>query len=86
MNTPSWTLQDAKNRFSAVVDAALQGTAQRVTRRGRDAVVVIATREYERLLRTERTQADSLGALLLNMPQGGDAFERMDISPRDAAF
>ena len=30
-----WQLQDAKNRFSAVVDAALTGHPQRVTRRGK---------------------------------------------------
>ena len=30
-----WTLQDAKNRFSAVVEADLAGEPQRVTRRGR---------------------------------------------------
>ena len=30
-----WPLHDAKNRFSAVVDAALAGSPQRVTRRGR---------------------------------------------------
>ena len=37
-----WTLQDAKNRFSAVVEAALAGTPQEVTRRGKPAVVVVA--------------------------------------------
>ena len=35
-----WSLQDAKNRFSAVVDAAVGGDPQRVTRRGKPAVVV----------------------------------------------
>ena len=30
-----WTVQDAKNKFSAVVEAALAGTPQEVTRRGR---------------------------------------------------
>ena len=30
-----WSLQDAKNRFSAVVDAAVGGDPQRVTRRGK---------------------------------------------------
>ena len=30
-----WSLQDAKNRFSAVVNAALDGSPQMVTRRGR---------------------------------------------------
>ena len=29
-----WTLQDAKNRFSAVVEAALAGQPQEVSRRG----------------------------------------------------
>ncbi|MFM7228337.1 MAG: type II toxin-antitoxin system prevent-host-death family antitoxin, partial [Cyanobacteriota bacterium] len=28
----TWTLQDAKNRFSAVVDAAARGEPQKVTR------------------------------------------------------
>ena len=36
-----WTLQDAKNRFSAVVDAAMAGQPQQVTRRGKPAVVVL---------------------------------------------
>ena len=37
-----WTLQDAKNKFSAVVEAALSGAPQEVTRRGRPAVVVLS--------------------------------------------
>ncbi len=37
-----WSLQDAKNRFSALVNAALSGEPQRVTRRGQPAVVVLA--------------------------------------------
>ena len=54
----TWQLQDAKNRFSAVVDAALAGEPQQVTRRGKPAVVVLAVSEYERLCRgpTECTQ------------------------------
>lgn len=44
-----WTLQDAKNKFSAVVDAAMNGEPQHVTRRGQDAVVVVSAEEYERL-------------------------------------
>ena len=52
-----WPLQDAKNRLSAVVDAALAGDPQRVTRRGKPAVVVLAVDEYERLRRIEQTNA-----------------------------
>jgi prevent-host-death family protein len=36
-----WALQDAKNRFSEVVDAALEGQPQIVTRRGVEAAVII---------------------------------------------
>lgn len=50
-----WTLQDAKNQFSTVVNAALAGTPQEVTRRGKPAVVVLSTLEYHRLV----TQADA---------------------------
>ena len=49
-----WPLHDAKNRFSAAVDAALAGDPQWVTRRGRPAVVVIAVEEYERLTHVEK--------------------------------
>ena len=37
-----WTLHDAKNRFCSVVDAAMAGAPQDVSRRGRPAVVVIS--------------------------------------------
>ena len=36
-----WSLQDAKNRFSAVVDAALAGEPQEVSRRGKPAALVM---------------------------------------------
>ena len=49
-----WTLQDAKNRFSAVVDAALAGTPQQVTRRGKPAVVVVSAAAYAKLLAQAR--------------------------------
>ena len=45
----SWKLEDAKNRFSEVVREALANGPQRVTRNGRDAVVVVSAEEYERL-------------------------------------
>lgn len=43
----SWSLQDAKNRFSAVADMAWQGEPQIVTRRGKPLVVVISYAQYE---------------------------------------
>ena len=77
-----WPLQDAKNKFSAVVDAALAGEPQRVSRRGQPAVVVLAVEEYERLCRLEQATAPSLGELLLEIPQDDGEFERIPLDPR----
>ena len=74
-----WHLQDAKNRFSALVEAALGGEPQRVTRRGRPAVVVLAVEEYERLRLVERAKVPSLADLMLAMPQDDEEFERLPI-------
>lgn len=42
----TWKLEDAKNRFSEVVRRALAHQPQRVTRGGRDAVVVVSAEDY----------------------------------------
>jgi antitoxin Phd len=69
MHKTSWRLQDAKAQFSAVVDAALGGEAQLVTRRGKRAVVVIDANEYDRLRQGERAQAPGFIEHLLAMPR-----------------
>lgn len=48
----TWSLQDAKTHFSEVVRRARDEGPQRVTVRGHDAVVVMATEEVNRLLPT----------------------------------
>jgi len=78
-----WSLQDAKNRFSAVVDAALGGVPQQVTRRGRPVVVVIAADEYERLHQLQAAEAPSFADMLLAMPQDDGGFEHPSVRPRD---
>ena len=77
-----WPLQDAKNKFSALVNAALAGEPQRVTRRGQPAVVVVAADEYERLCRLEKANAPTLSELLLEIPQDDQEFDRLSISAR----
>jgi len=44
-----WRLQDAKNRFSEMVDKALTEGPQVVTRRGQEVVVVVAKEEFAKL-------------------------------------
>jgi prevent-host-death family protein len=82
----SWSLQDAKNRFSAVVEAALRQGPQEVTRRGRPAVTVIATAEYEGLRRAAAAARPDFRAHLLAIPPADpcadDEFPRARTEPR----
>ena len=81
-----WPLQDAKSKFSAVVEAAVAGHPQRVTKRGKPAVVVLAVDEYERLRRLEKAAAPAFADLLLAIPQDDEEFERLRLAPRQVDF
>ena len=81
-----WALQDAKDRFSAVVEAAIRGTPQRVTRRGKPAVVIISALDYDRLKHLEKAAAPSLPDLLLAIPQDGGSFSRLSSDLRTIEF
>jgi antitoxin Phd len=50
-----WQLQEAKNRFSAVVNEALSGDPQIITRHGEEVVVVLSLKEYRQLVSPEDT-------------------------------
>lgn len=78
------TLQDAKNRFSAVVDAALAGRPQEVSRRGKPAVVIVSATEYRRLVNAAEANRPSFADHLLAFP-GGDA-DRAKVEARDVDF
>ena len=93
MPRTQWSLQDAKNRFSAVVAAALAGTPQFVTRRGRSAVVVLAVDDYEKLRAKERLSQPSFIEHLLAAPKRPpeigdeeDLFPRLELEPRNVDF
>ena len=77
----TWKLEDAKNRFSEVVRLALAEGPQRVTRSGRDAVVVLSAAEYERLVASPVNLVDFLAASPLAAVL---AEEQLDLErPRD---
>jgi antitoxin Phd len=78
----NWSVQDAKNRFSEVVEAARR-SPQTVTKHGKPAVVVMDVMEYERLQRLERAQAPSFADVLLTMPQDDGEFRRGKVKMRD---
>jgi antitoxin Phd len=82
LSEASWSVQDAKNRFSEVIEAARR-TPQTVTKHGKPAVVVVDAAEYERLRRLERAQAPSFADVLLAIPQDDGEFPRADVHMRD---
>ena len=83
MQTKQWSLPDAKNKFSAVVDAAKQGKAQVITRRGVPSAVVLSMEEFEKFQRYEASKASSFIDHLLSMPTDDGEFERVDVRLRD---
>jgi len=48
-----WQLQEAKNKFSRLVDRAKNSGPQVVTKHGEEAVVVISASEYRELLKPQ---------------------------------
>ena len=67
----TWKLQDAKARFSEVVDRALHDGPQVVTRHGENTVVIVAYREF---VEAEPTQ--DFKDFLMSIPRVG-----LDIRP-----
>jgi prevent-host-death family protein len=77
----SWQLQDAKNQFSEVVEAAVQVGPQVITRRGTETAVVLSFEEWTRMARARGPLVD----LLRRAPRvtGGLATERSRDAARD---
>lgn len=82
MTRRSWSVQDAKNRFSEVVEAARRAP-QTVTKHGKPAVVVVDVSEYERLRHLMQAHAPSFADTLLAMPQDDGEFPRGSVLMRD---
>ena len=78
----TWQLQEAKNRLSAVVDTAIAGEPQQITRRGTPVVVVVAAEDYERFRRLTKSSLPSFNELLLQMPQDDGEFDRLPLQAR----
>ena len=49
MDTNSWQLQEAKSKFSKLVEKALHHEPQFVTRHGHNAVVIISYEDYQQI-------------------------------------
>ncbi len=61
-----WPLAEAKNKFSEVFERALKEGPQRISRRGKDAVVVVSEEQYRRALGGRRKQKQDFIEFLLS--------------------
>ncbi len=68
-----WQLQQAKQRFSALVQRALDEGPQVVTRHGEEVVVVVSSKEFARLKGETRDFRDFLRAAPTSMPSTSSA-------------
>ena len=75
-----WQLQEAKARFSEVFRFARERGPQRVTKHGREAVIVLPAEEYARLTRSE-VREGSLSEFFAASPLRGSGID-LD-RPRD---
>jgi antitoxin Phd len=76
----TWQLQDAKARFSELVDTTIRDGPQVVSRRGVDAVVVVPVEEWRRLRESARPSMKELllgnGPRFENLTEARRAFRR----------
>ena len=73
----SWQLQEAKNKFSEVIDRALKDGPQEITKHGKKTAVVISMNDYKRLKARKGNLADFFRKSLL---AGIDISRRKDLS------
>jgi len=80
----TWSLQDAKARFSEVVRLAETQGPQHVTRHGDEAVVILSVDEYRKL----KPQKKNLIEVLLSCPVKGEEWDlsRDKSLPREIEF
>lgn len=77
----TWQLQEAKNKFSQVVELAEHTGPQFVTKHGRESVVVLSAKAYRKLLKPRNTLIEFFrDSPLQDLDFGSD---RMQEEPRD---
>lgn len=69
MRQTQWQLQTAKAQLSELVEAALRGEPQRITRRGKDAVMVVSEESFLALKQSARSESADFIAHLLATPR-----------------
>ncbi len=81
MGAGTWTVAEAKAKFSEVVDEARVSGPQTITKNGRTAVVMVSAEEWERKTRRRGNLAEFFGESPL--PGSGLKAPRTEDGPRD---
>ena len=71
MSLPTWPVQDAKARFSELLDSCIAQGPQMVTKRGAEAAVLVPVAQWRRMQSVARP---SLKALLMSDEGRGELF------------
>lgn len=76
-----WQLQEAKNKFSSLVNQAQEHGPQIVTKHGKDVIIVLSIEEYNKLVKPKK----NLVQFFQDSPlaQEDITFERSKEEPRD---
>lgn len=69
----AWQIQEAKQKFSEVVDRAIDEGPQTITRRGKEIAVIISIDEYRRLTGCKPSLAEFL------LAEGGPYFDDLNL-------
>ncbi|MBF0304660.1 MAG: type II toxin-antitoxin system Phd/YefM family antitoxin [Alphaproteobacteria bacterium] len=81
MNARTWTVAEAKAKLSEVIEEALAGEPQTITRNGRTAVVVVSSDEWLRKTKRKGDLAEFLAASPLG--EADLVIERDQSGPRE---
>ena len=84
MSFETWTVAEAKAKFSEVVDKARKGGPQTITKNGRTAVVIVSAEEWERKTRRSGNLAEffaesPLRASGLKAPRAKEGPRKVDL-------
>lgn len=79
-----WQLQEAKNKFSNLVDKAQHNGPQVVTKHGKDAVVILSIKEYKKLIKPKKSlvkffQSSPLASTEIDLKRNKDLPRDIDL-------
>jgi prevent-host-death family protein len=81
MGAETWTVAEAKAKFSELMDRARMSGPQTITKNGRRAAVLVSTEEWEKQTGRKGTLAEFFAASPFR--ESEVEFERLEDGPRD---